>query len=46
MQDRLQKLSKDEGLKWCLEAELSGSGDAETSDVVFQFLTMGEYTYA
>lgn len=46
IQDRLQKLYKDEGLKWCLEAELLGNGDAETSDVVFQFLTMGEYTYA
>jgi hypothetical protein len=46
IQKRLNILSKDKGLKWCLEAELSGNGDAETSDVVFQFLTMGEYTYA
>lgn len=46
IQERLIKLYKDKGLKWCLEAELSGNGDAETSDVVFQFLTMGEYTYA
>jgi len=45
IQERLIKLYKDKGLKWCLEAELSGSGDAETSDVVFQFLTMGEYVY-
>ena len=42
---RLQKLSDDEGLKWCLEAELDEKGDAETSDVVFQFLAMGEYVY-
>ena len=46
IQKRLNILSKDKGLKWCLEAELSGNGDGETSDVVFQFLTMGEYTYA
>lgn len=45
IQYRLSKLSKDSGLKWCLDAELSDSGDAETSDVVFQFLTMGEYVY-
>jgi hypothetical protein len=45
MQDRLQKLSKDEGLKWCLEAEFNEQGDAETSDVVFQFLALGEYVY-
>lgn len=46
IQERLIKLYKDKGLRWCLEAELSRNGDAETSDVVFQFLTMGEYTYA
>jgi len=46
IQARLIRLSKDKGLKWCLEAELSDNGDGETSDVVFQFLTMGEYTYA
>lgn len=45
MQQRLQLLSEDKGLKWCLDAELSGNGDAETSDVVFQFLAMGEYVY-
>jgi hypothetical protein len=46
IQERLIKLYKDKELRWCLEAELSRNGDAETSDVVFQFLTMGEYTYA
>jgi hypothetical protein len=45
IQHRLNKLAKDDGLKWCLDAELRGEGDAETSDVVFQFLTMGEYIY-
>lgn len=42
---RLQHLSDDDGLKWCLEAELNEQGDAETSDVVFQFLVLGEYVY-
>jgi hypothetical protein len=42
---RLQALSENEGLKWCLDAEFNEQGDAETSDVVFQFLAMGEYVY-
>lgn len=45
IQHRLNKLANDNGLKWCLDAELNGEGDAETSDVVFQFLAMGEYVY-
>lgn len=45
IQHRLNKLANDDGLKWCLDTELNGEGDAETSDVVFQFLVMGEYVY-
>ena len=45
IQKRLNDLSNDEGLRWCLDKELSDNGDAETSDVVFQFLTMGDYVY-
>lgn len=45
IQSRLNKLANNKGLRWCLEAELDEQGDAETSDVVFQFLTMGEYVY-
>lgn len=45
IQSRLRLLHDDDGLNWCLEAEVSGNGDAETSDVVFQFLAMGEYIY-
>jgi hypothetical protein len=45
MSERLQKLSEDEGLKWALDAEIDGNGDAESSDVVFQYLTMGEYIF-
>lgn len=45
IQKRLQLLSQDEGLKYCLEAELLGNGDSATSDVVFQYITMGECIY-
>jgi len=45
IQKRINLLAKEEGLRWCIDAELSGNGDAETSDVVFQFLAMGEYVY-
>lgn len=45
MQSRLQKLSEDAGLKWALDAEIDGNGDADSSDVVFQYLTMGEYIF-
>lgn len=45
MQSRLQKLSEDAGLKWALDAEIDGNGDAESSDVVFQYLTMGKYIF-
>lgn len=45
MQQRLSLLANSEGVVHCLEAELSGNGDAETSDVVFQFLAMGDLIY-
>jgi hypothetical protein len=44
MGERLQKLS-DSGDKWALEAELGEDMDASSSDVVFQYLTMGEVVY-
>lgn len=45
MDTRLQKLYEDAGLSWALDAEIEGNGDADSSDVVFQYLTMGEYIY-
>jgi len=45
IKERLQSLIENKDLRWCLYAELSENGDAETSDVVFQFLAMGEYVY-
>jgi hypothetical protein len=46
MFDRLETLMKDEGYKWAIFAELDENGDADSSDVVFQYLTMGEVVYA
>lgn len=46
MFQRLDDLLKDDDYKWALLAEIDEQGDAETSDVVFQYLTMGEVVYA
>lgn len=43
--DRLEELSKDEGLSWALEQEIDGQGDAESSDVVFQYIVLGELVF-
>jgi hypothetical protein len=45
IQERIQKLSKDDSYKWALERELNGEGDADSSDVVFQFMAMGEVVF-
>jgi len=44
MQARLQMLADSE-LKWALEAHIKEEGDAESADVVFQYLAMGEVIY-
>jgi hypothetical protein len=44
MQSRLQLLAES-GNKWALEAHLKEEGDAESADVVFQYLAMGEVVY-
>lgn len=46
MFERLDNLLKDESYKWALLAEIDEQGDAESSDIVFQYLTMGEVVYA
>ena len=43
--DRLQKLSQDEASKWALAREIEDRGDADSSDVVFQWLVMGEVVF-
>ena len=46
MFDRLNSLLNDDDYKWALLAEIDEQGDAETSDVVFQYLAIGEVVYA
>jgi len=45
IQERIQRLSNDDSCKWALEREMSGDGDADSSDVVFQYLAMGEVVF-
>lgn len=45
IQERIQKLSEDDSSKWALEREIRGEGDADSSDVVFQFMAMGEVVF-
>lgn len=44
MQARLQLLAESE-LKWALDAHIKENGDAESADIVFQYLAMGEVIY-
>lgn len=45
MQDRLQLLSDDAHYKYALESELNEEGDADSSDIVFQYLSFGEVIF-
>lgn len=45
LQNRLQLLANSKGYKWALENELNENGDADSSDVVFQYMAMGEAIY-
>jgi histidinol phosphatase-like PHP family hydrolase len=44
MQARLQLLAESE-LKWALDAHIKEQGDADSADIVFQYLAMGEVIY-
>lgn len=46
IQRRLQALADSESYGWALQNEMNEIGDADSSDVVFQFLAMGECMYA
>jgi len=46
MQDRLQALANNKSYSYALEQELNETGDANTSDIVFQFLVMGECIFS
>jgi len=43
--ERMQKLYENEASKWALMNELSQEGDGDSSDVVFQFMVMGEVIF-
>lgn len=45
LQERLQKLSEDDSSGWALRLEMDGGGDADSSDVVFQWMAMGEVVF-
>ena len=44
MESRLQLLSDSEN-RWALESHMREEGDANSADVVFQYLAMGEVVY-
>lgn len=42
IEERLEKLKNDQAHAWALEAEEEGNGDANSSDIIFQYLVLGE----
>jgi len=44
MQQRLQDLYNSEN-RWAIERHINEEGDADSADVVFQYMTMGEAIY-
>ena len=44
LQDRIQALAKSDD-SWALENELKEEGDASSSDVVFQYMVLGEVVF-
>jgi hypothetical protein len=44
-QERLEALAKDEGLSYALDEQMNEGGDANTADVIFQYLLFGEVVY-
>jgi hypothetical protein len=46
MESRLNDLEKNKDYSWALQNEIDGNGDAESSDVVFQFLSIGDVWFS
>jgi hypothetical protein len=42
MEERLRALERDATYAWALEAEVNEEGDATSSDIIFQYLVIGE----
>jgi hypothetical protein len=43
---RLELLAADDSYSWALDAETDDEGDAESSDVIFQYLVIGEVWFS
>lgn len=46
MPNRMQELANDEGYSYALKQEMAGEGDANTSDIVFQYMCLGKVEFA
>ena len=46
MEERLADLEKSKDYSWALQNEIDGEGDGNSSDVVFQYLVMGEVWFS
>jgi len=46
IQQRLDALAMNNDYSWALDAELDDEGDAESSDVIFQYLVIGEVWFS
>jgi hypothetical protein len=46
MAKRIGELLKDESYRKALLAEMNGDGDVNTSDIVFQYITIGEVMFS
>lgn len=44
-QKRLQLLADSKDYAWALNNELNDNGDADSSDIIFQYITMGEVAF-
>jgi hypothetical protein len=46
MAERMKKLANDKVYSWALTAHEDENGDAETADIVFQYLVIGDVWYS
>ena len=44
-QERLSKLYEDESYAWAVDEQMNDGGDANTADVIFQYILFGEVIY-
>lgn len=44
-QERLSKLYEDESYSWAVDEQMNEGGDANTADVIFQYILFGEVIY-